>query len=71
MTVRSTGSRDIEEGDEEVMGGNLDGVRDRPRQGGVKMRNHWVVAILAVFIWLVMTIMNVANLVLLGKGQGA
>lgn len=68
MTVRSTGPGDNEEGDEEVMDGNLDGVGDIQRQGGVKMRNHWVVATLAVIIWLVITIMNVANLVLLGKG---
>jgi metal iron transporter len=71
MTVRTPGSADDDKGDEEIMDGNLDDVVDRPRQGGVKMRNHWVVAVLAVIIWLVITIMNVANLVLLGKGQGA
>jgi len=69
MTVQA-GSGDHDGEDEEAMDGNLDGVVDRPRQGGVKMRNHWVVATLAVLIWLVITIMNVANLVLLGKGQG-
>jgi metal iron transporter len=71
MTVRSTGSGDNDEGDEEVMNGNLDSVVDRPRQGGVKMRNNWVVATFAVIVWIVITVMNVANLVLLGKGQGA
>jgi metal iron transporter len=71
MTVQTSESGDHDEGDEETMDGNIDGVVDRPRQGGVKMRNHWVVATLAVVIWLVITIMNVANLVLLGKGEGA
>jgi metal iron transporter len=71
MTVQTSESEDHDEGDEETMDGNIDGVVDRPRQGGVKMRNHWVVATLAVVIWLVITIMNVANLVLLGKGEGA
>lgn len=69
MTVRTPDSEDHDGEDEEAMDGNLDGVVDRPRQGGVKMRNHWVIAALAVIIWLVITIMNVANLVLLGKGQ--
>ncbi|KAH8806218.1 natural resistance-associated macrophage protein-domain-containing protein [Hyaloscypha sp. PMI_1271] len=71
MTVQTSESGDHDEGDEETMDGNIDGVVDRPRQGGVKMRNHWVVATLAVVIWLVITVMNVANLVLLGKGEGA
>lgn len=71
MTVRTPGSGNDDEGDEEVMDGNLDGIVDRPRQSGVKMRNHWVVAALAVVIWLIITIMNIANLVLLGKGQSA
>jgi metal iron transporter len=71
MTVRNPESGDVDEGDEEVVDGDLDSVVDRPRQSGVKMRNHWVVATLAVIIWLVITIMNVADLVLLGKGQGA
>jgi metal iron transporter len=36
---------------------------------GVKMANSWVVAGFGVFVWLVITVMNVANLVLLGKGD--
>ncbi|KAK0927733.1 NRAMP-like transporter smf-3 [Friedmanniomyces endolithicus] len=36
--------------------------------GVVRMRNHWVTATLAVLIWLVIVIMNVALLVLLGLG---
>jgi len=71
MTVRSPGTGDADEGDEEVMDGNLDGVVDTRRQGGVKMKNHLIVATLAILIWLVITVMNVANLVLVGKGQGA
>lgn len=34
-----------------------------------KMRNHWTVSGLAVAIWLVITIMNVALLALLGLGK--
>ncbi|KAG9243292.1 natural resistance-associated macrophage protein-domain-containing protein [Calycina marina] len=36
---------------------------------GVKMRNNWITTTFAVTIWLIMCVMNVANLVLLGKGQ--
>lgn len=43
------------------------GRQDYPPDG-VKMANGWVVACFGVFVWLVMTVMNVANLVLLGKG---
>jgi metal iron transporter len=35
----------------------------------VKMRNHWVTAAFALIIWVVMAAMNVANLVLTGKGD--
>lgn len=35
---------------------------------GVKMANSWAVAGLGVFVWLVIAVMNVANLMLLGKG---
>ncbi|KAF4345174.1 transporter smf2 [Fusarium beomiforme] len=35
----------------------------------VKMGNAWYTIAIAVVIWLIMAIMNVANLVLLGKGQ--
>ncbi|KAB8300112.1 hypothetical protein EYC80_000342 [Monilinia laxa] len=38
---------------------------------GTKMRNHWVTATVAGIIWTIMAAMNVANLVLLGKGDGA
>ncbi|KAK9372337.1 natural resistance-associated macrophage protein-domain-containing protein [Lipomyces chichibuensis] len=36
---------------------------------GVKMRNHWTVAVLAILIWLVIAVMNVALLVLVGMGK--
>lgn len=35
----------------------------------VKMRNHWITATLAVLIWVVIVIMNVANIVLTGLGE--
>ncbi|WYZ42381.1 hypothetical protein EsH8_VI_000080 [Colletotrichum jinshuiense] len=37
--------------------------------GEVKMANSWYTAGLAVLIWIIMAAMNVANLVLLGKGE--
>ncbi|TKA73842.1 hypothetical protein B0A55_07619 [Friedmanniomyces simplex] len=47
------------------------GVQGGHGEGGVvKMRNHWVTATLAVLIWAVMVVMNVALLVLLGLGVG-
>ena len=43
------------------------------RQGShgeiVNMRNGWIVTILAVLIWLVLVVMNVALLVLVGLGK--
>ncbi|KAK9360202.1 natural resistance-associated macrophage protein-domain-containing protein [Lipomyces starkeyi] len=36
---------------------------------GVKMRNHWAVAVLGILIWLVIAVMNVALLVLVGMGK--
>jgi metal iron transporter len=35
----------------------------------VKMRNHWVTTTFAVLLWLVIAVMNVANLVLLGLAK--
>ncbi len=35
----------------------------------VKMRNHWLVSLLAVVVWLVIAIMNVALLALVGMGK--
>jgi metal iron transporter len=40
------------------------------QQEDVKMRNHWVTTAFAVIMWVIIAVMNVANLVLLGLGQG-
>jgi metal iron transporter len=64
MTVRPHGSVV----DEDIVDESASGTR---RNEGVKMRNSWFTAAVAVVIWLVITVMNIANLVLLGKGQGA
>lgn len=54
----------VESHDEEGGSGSITGLGDF-----VKMGNDWWVCILAVLIWLVIAIMNVANLVLLGLGK--
>ena len=69
MTVQGkrSGNRSIE-------GSGAEEIRGTPNAAGaegVKMRNHWVTSLFAVAIWLVMVVMNVANLVLTGKGQAA
>jgi metal iron transporter len=66
MTVRPS-----RPGDDGVLGGDNEERMDGPLVEGVKMRNHWVTTAFAVLVWLVITVMNVANLVLLGKGPGA
>ena len=35
----------------------------------VNMRNHWITTLLGVFLWLVISVMNIALLVLLGLGK--
>jgi metal iron transporter len=59
--------------DEETGSGSLwrriifkknDGVR---ADGSVTMANSWLVCIFAVLVWLIITVLNIANLVLLGK----
>lgn len=53
-----------------VAGSELTGDEDEDQEvETVKMRNHWLVSMLAVAIWLVITIMNVSLLVLLGLGK--
>lgn len=37
--------------------------------GTVKMANAWYTTTFAILVWLIITVMNVANLVLLGKGE--
>lgn len=52
----------------EDSGRSMDDGEDREVKP-IKMRNHWIVSILAVSIWLVIAIMNVALLVLVGLGK--
>lgn len=79
MTVQPGLARFYKEGGDDsygVPGGRVD---NRDEEGGhdgaadfgdvVKMGNDWWVCILAVLIWLVIAIMNVSNLVLLGRGN--
>ncbi|TAQ87403.1 hypothetical protein B7494_g4262 [Chlorociboria aeruginascens] len=72
MTVRPAGVDDsgIMDGNSNENGsrGFDGGYEENGEQESVKMRNHWITATLAILVWLVITIMNVANLVLLGKG---
>ncbi|KAF5603153.1 manganese transporter [Fusarium subglutinans] len=63
MTVRSGPARLQVEGQPALMTGQRNDGDD------VKMRNAWYTTSIAVVIWLIIAIMNVANLVLLGKGQ--
>ncbi|KIL92261.1 manganese transporter [Fusarium avenaceum] len=73
MTVRSGSARFHVEGS----GFDMTTAPQRPvvmgqgddEEAEVKMGNAWYTTILAVLIWLLIAIMNVANLVLLGKGQ--
>ncbi len=61
MVVGGTNALRTDEGEDELeMDHELD---------AKKMRNHWVVSVLAVLVWLVITVMNVALLVLLASGK--
>ncbi|APA07928.1 hypothetical protein SS1G_00454 [Sclerotinia sclerotiorum 1980 UF-70] len=81
MTVRCQNRNSFAEDDENTRG-NVDGpmeiesVYENDGTGmsgetgeGTKMRNHWITAVVAAVIWTIMAAMNVANLVLLGKGE--
>ena len=46
-----------------------DDEEEEERSEHCKMKNHWAVSVLAVAIWLVLVIMNVALLVLVGLGK--
>ena len=37
---------------------------------GTKMRNHYITTAIAILVWFMIVIMNIANLVFLGLGQG-
>jgi metal iron transporter len=67
MTVRPPGSGD--DGDEEAEADRNVALPASSQTGGTQMRNSWVTATFAVLIWVIITVMNVANLVLLGKGE--
>jgi metal iron transporter len=54
-------------GDSSGAGGEVED--DRPHVEAVRMRNSWPVAALAVAVWLVITVLNIANLVLVGLGE--
>jgi metal iron transporter len=72
MTVRVPASEAENEDGSIAVDRVLDATpREDAVQAVVKMRNHWVTTVSAVLVWLVMTVMNIANLVLLGKGKGA
>ncbi|OLN93193.1 Manganese transporter SMF1-like protein 2 [Colletotrichum chlorophyti] len=62
MTVRDGGARFRGGSDSEATGPN-------GGEGLVKMANSWYTIVLAVIVWIIMAAMNVANLVLLGKGE--
>jgi len=57
-------------GREPVEGSESDTELEMEESGeGKKMRNHWLMSVVAVLVWLVITVMNVALLVLLGLGK--
>ncbi|GKT62980.1 manganese transporter pdt1 [Colletotrichum tofieldiae] len=60
MTVRDGGARFRNRSDEES---------SENTNGMVKMANSWYTAVFAVLVWIIIAAMNVANLVLLGKGE--
>ncbi|EKD19820.1 metal ion transporter metal ion transporter [Drepanopeziza brunnea f. sp. 'multigermtubi' MB_m1] len=62
MTVRASTSEDRDDETD-------DDTEARPEVEGTKMRNNWATATFGVIIWLIITVMNVANLVLLGRGD--
>lgn len=51
----------------EEVDGPADGTGAEQRRG-VEMRNHWITAVLAVVIWGIIVVMNIALLVLVGLG---
>ena len=68
MTVKRGMARYQVEDEEEVALFARRNYRDGGAAGGEKMANSWWLAGIAVFVWLVIAVMNVANLVLLGLG---
>jgi metal iron transporter len=52
-----------------IMSVQGDGSARANRDGMINMRNGWIVTVLAVLIWLVLVVMNMALLVLVGLGK--
>lgn len=75
MTVKTGASRvrQLEEDELEMDASGAASTRTEeialPEEEGVSMRNHWATTAVAIVIWFVIAIMNVANLVLLGLGK--
>ena len=68
MTVRGPGvGSSVMEA--EGLGAETGGDSMRGEPEIAKMRNNWVTAAFAVVIWIIMAAMNIANLVLTGKGE--
>lgn len=49
--------------------GNVDDQVPPREMGSVSMANPWYVAAFAILLWLTVSVLNVANLVLLGLGK--
>ena len=68
MTVQGNKSSAITEDDVDEELQRLLGA-EQPANEGTKMGNHWIVTVFAVILWLIVAVMNVANLVLLQLGH--
>ncbi|CAJ2505287.1 Uu.00g126810.m01.CDS01 [Anthostomella pinea] len=68
--IDAFGSNDIHPGVQGSDPEHAPGNRDVDQDAFVKMANSWWVAVLAAAIWLVIVVLNIANLVLLGLGNG-
>jgi metal iron transporter len=69
MTVRDSATANLaaeDSGDEGVRRmDSLEATAGLPSERVVKMANHWAVSVLAIIIWLIIAVMNLANLVML------
>ena len=68
MTVKP-GLADLAGGSDPVDRSNFDDQVPPREMGSVSMANPWYVAALAILLWLTVSVLNVANLVLLGLGK--
>lgn len=70
MTVRPGGARYMHDGHGDGGGGGGDARGAAPPPpGSIDMSNAWWLTVLGLLVWLLITVMNVANLVLLGLGK--